>query len=68
MDNYAEYITPEQAIKKGDPRSIKELKALAKSKGKCEVCKQPIWKYAGQGMCFPCTTGESDASGDYELA
>jgi hypothetical protein len=67
MNNYAEYITPEKAKEIGDGRSLEELKRLAKSKGKCVVCGAPVWKYAGQGLCFTCTTGEADASEDYEL-
>lgn len=36
-------------------------------KGKCQVCGMPVWRLANVGLCFPCTTGESDASGDFEL-
>jgi hypothetical protein len=64
--DFAEYITPEQAIEKGDERSLGELRAVAKSNRKCH-CGQPVWRYGGCGMCFPCTTGESDPSEDYEL-
>jgi ribosomal protein L37E len=67
MNNFHSYITPEKAVELGDERSLKELKALAKSHGRCENCGQPAWKYAGQGLCFSCTTGEADASEDYEL-
>jgi hypothetical protein len=67
MNNFNSFLTPEEAKAKGDGRSLKEIKALAKSKGKCCVCGEDAWKYAGQGMCFTCTTGESDASEDYEL-
>ena len=65
--NYAEFITPEKAKELGDKRSLEELQSLARTEGKCEVCGEPIWKYAGCGMCFSCTTGETDASEDYEL-
>ena len=47
--------------------TLKELKENARAKGKCEVCGQPIWRLVNNGMCFVCTTGESDASDDYEL-
>jgi hypothetical protein len=68
MNNFHSYITPEKAVELGDERSLKELKALAKSHGRCEVCRQEqAWKYVGTEMCFSCTTGESDASEDYEL-
>jgi len=66
MHNFT-YITPERAKEIGDTRSLKELRKLAATDGQCEVCDAPIWKFAGTGMCFTCTTGESDASDDYEL-
>lgn len=48
--------------------SLEELHDYAKVKGMCEVCGSlPIWRLGNTGMCFPCTTGESDASDDYEL-
>jgi len=67
VPNFAEFITPEKAKELGDKRSLEELQSLAQSKGKCDVCGEPVWKYGGCGMCFSCTTGESDASEDYEL-
>jgi len=69
MNNFKEYITPEQAKEKGDKRPLAELKKLAKMKpSKCLSCEmEDEWKYAGCGLCFSCTTGEADASGDYEL-
>jgi len=34
----------------------------------CETCGDlPVWVCSDSGMCFPCTTGESDASEDYEI-
>lgn len=46
--------------------SIRRKKAGAK----CD-CGDPIWAMvdalAGCGMCFSCTTGEADASSDYEF-
>ena len=41
-------------------------KMVAEKEGVCD-CGQPIWRYGQSGMCFPCTTGESDASDDYEV-
>lgn len=72
------YITAEKAyeLHKGDPAqgdmlptlTLKEWKKRAAVDGLCDVCETlPVWRYAGTGMCFPCTTGESDASDDYEL-
>lgn len=66
MDNYGEYVTPEQAKAGGDTRSLAELRSLVKTKGKCQ-CGEQIWRYGGCGMCFSCTTGEADASEDFEL-
>lgn len=67
--DFAEYLTPKQALKKM-PRfaSLEELKERAKDTSECEVCGRPVWRLVGLGMCFTCTTGESDASDDYELA
>lgn len=61
------YITPSEAIALGDGRSLDELAELSVSEGTCEACGAPAWRYAGNGLCFPCTTGSADASGDYEL-
>ena len=48
--------------------------AIARKKGGqlCDVCEQvPIWAAVDAlmetGMCFHCTTGESDNSEDYEF-
>ena len=64
-------ITPGDAYKKkvlGDGYSLKHYKKLAGQSGKCSACgTNDIWKIIDSGMCFPCTTGESDGSQDYEL-
>lgn len=39
---------------------------IASNFGTCD-CGNPVWRYGRTGMCFPCTTGESDASEDYEI-
>ena len=69
MNNFAEYITAEEAYKlnKESGKSLAYWEKLARSRAKCEVCGQPAWKYAGTGLCFTCSTGEADASEDYEL-
>lgn len=64
--NFGAYITPEQAKAQGDSRSLEALRKMARSNRKCE-CGQPAWRYGGAGLCFPCTTGEADASEDCEL-
>lgn len=41
---------------------------IASNDGRCYCCKQRhVWRLAHTGMCFTCTTGESDASDDYEI-
>lgn len=64
------YITPEKAAELGVINEITDVnyyRELAQKEGACEVCGNPIWKIADTGMCFSCTTGETDASDDYEL-
>ena len=64
------YITPTQLIKKHPDcrQTLEELQAIARRKTRtCENCDNLEWKYGNTGMCFACTTGETDASEDYEL-
>lgn len=65
------YITPEAYAGKTPDKedTIKRLRRLAAQPPKpCDSCKsEPRWKLADTGMCFACTTGESDNSNDYEL-
>lgn len=73
--DFAAYKTPQQAFddyKQSNngksPFTLQELEKMARDHSLCEVCEtMPVWRMAGQGMCFTCTTGESDASEDYEL-
>lgn len=70
MNNFAKYLTPKQAKRLGDDRTLKELEEAAKDDSECDVCGQPIWRYGHgdkTGLCFTCTTGQVDASEDYEL-
>lgn len=63
------YVTPEEAVKKdllNNGCSIDVFMELAKNNGLCG-CGQQEWRLAGTGMCFPCTTGERDASDDHEV-
>lgn len=68
MKNFGEYITPERAyaIRLGDHFSLADYRRMAADNSKCQ-CGEPVWRYVGQGLCFSCTTGEADASEDYEL-
>lgn len=67
MNNFKAYITPQQAKDRGDKRSLEKLTRLAKNSAECMNCDEPVWNYADTGLCFSCTTGEADASDDYEL-
>lgn len=71
MNNFI-LITPEELkLKRPDyERPLEELQAIAKRPAR--KCMQPFcdeleWKFAETGLCFSHTTGESDASQDYEL-
>lgn len=74
MNNFHSYITPEKAaklhntIESNDKVSVAHYEHLSKNKQMCFVCKiEKVWRFGGCGMCFSCTTGEADASDDYEL-
>lgn len=64
------YITPSELLKRHPDceASLAELRKRANAPdAECCNCDAPVWKFAGLDMCFSCTTGEADASGDYEL-
>lgn len=67
MNNFAGFISPEDLKIKGDKRSLKYLQHLALSNKRCGNCDEHVWRYAGTGLCFSCTTGEADASENYEI-
>ena len=63
------FISPEEAARLNIDNTsggVDHYKALAANESTCD-CGQPVWKLADTGLCFSCTTGESDASDDYEL-
>lgn len=69
MNNFT-FITPTEFKHKhpDSPRSLEELQALAsKPDQTCENCDELAWKFVDISLCFSCTTGEADASNDYEL-
>ena len=78
MNNFAELITPARALmlhikmckEEGIPQVhyLDYYKRCAENSGLCEICEvEEVWKFGDTGMCFSCTTGEADASDDYEL-
>ena len=74
MFDFGKYLTPRQAMEKdmatedGRREPLSFYEHLAVKDALCEVCEvEHIWKLVDTGMCFACTTGESDASDDYEL-
>ena len=63
-------ITPKEAARRGisgGNHDIKYYERLCNLKGTCCNCDEHIWKLLDNDMCFSCTTGEADASDDYEL-
>lgn len=56
-----------ELVKDDGWHTLEELHKNARARGRCENCGQPIWRLVNNGMCFTCTTGEADASDDYEL-
>lgn len=74
MNNFYKVLTAEEYfnLTKDNPAiamPLEEIQAIANvPDGICLVCGQEnIWKLGQSGMCFTCTTGEADASEDYEL-
>lgn len=73
MNNFCLYLTVDEYIAKckqsGTPHQPrKKLVKQSRDNLTCSVCgMENAWKLAGTGLCFSCTTGESDASCDYEL-
>ncbi len=73
MENFHSYITPEQAktfddgIEGGRRKPLSYYRELSTKDGICMNCDSPTWKLVDTGLCFSCTTGESDASSDYEI-
>lgn len=69
--DFLKLLTPEEAYEMhkdlAPPRDLAHFQRLAKKRVRCEVCGQPAWRMVDTGLCFSCTTGESDASEDYEL-
>ena len=69
MNNFY-FVTPEQYIKENgeSDHTLKELQKIAAQKEyDCENCDELAWRLVGCGLCFSCTTGEADASEDYEI-
>jgi hypothetical protein len=63
------YVTPEKAFEKDllKGKSLAHYQALNRNKQTCCNCENAVWKLVDTQMCFSCTTGETDASDDYEL-
>lgn len=70
MDNF-NFITPTEYYelvkgKESECYSLEELREMSHDDSLCD-CGEPVWRLGGCGLCFTCTTGEADASDDYEL-
>jgi hypothetical protein len=70
MNNFSDYLTPAEVFPRQQGFSLAELIAAAEAPpALCYICEVGnVWRLAMSGMCFTCTTGEADASDDYELA
>ena len=70
-NNFCEFLDTEEKVRAYEKEcgGVKpgEMVARMKDSGACENCDEHIWRLAGTGLCFSCTTGESDASEDYEI-
>jgi len=73
LNNFHSLITPEQAKKMDDAtpngrrKPLSYYERLTKNHSVCENCDEKVWRLVDTGLCFSCTTGQADASGDYEL-
>jgi hypothetical protein len=69
MNNFSDYLTPAEMFPRQKGFSLAQLIAAAEAPpAVCYICEvENIWRLAMSGMCFTCTTGEADASDDYEL-
>lgn len=74
LNNFENFITPEQAKSMDDEtadgrrKPLSYYERLSRNDSMCMVCEtEKVWRLADTGLCFSCTTGESDASSDYEL-
>lgn len=68
MNNFGEYLTPERAHELSPDISVSSWYRMAQLPPQtCQNCDAAVWKWGASGLCFSCTTGEADASGDYEL-
>jgi hypothetical protein len=69
MTHFLRFVTPEEAVRGGDSRSVELLYLLASiANRRCSSCRTVLaWRYGGTGLCFRCETGEDDASDHYEL-
>lgn len=69
MNNF-NFVTPSEMIKAHPNESKKYRKYVYLSRlpdKTCINCPEKAWKMAETDLCFTCTTGEWDASDDYEL-
>ena len=68
MNNFAEWITTfERAQEIDETITERDFNRMVRYNEPCQVCGQHVWRYVENELCFTCTTGESDASGDYEI-
>lgn len=70
MTTFAAFLSPEEAITRKictPALSLLELLAMAHNNESCNNCGEHVWRLANCGLCFSCTTGQLNASDDYEV-
>lgn len=66
--NFVEWVTTyERAKELKLVETRDEFDKIVGDERRCKACNEHVWRYAETGLCFLCTTGESNASGDYEI-
>lgn len=69
MNNF-NFITVEDFIKAhpDEAKNRDHLNQISKQRNsRCQCGQENVWRYGEADLCFTCTTGEADASDDYEL-
>jgi hypothetical protein len=67
MRVFKKLLSPEEAHILMPDIPLEEFYECAKSGVRCVECGDPSWRIIGSSLCFTCTTGETDSSGEYEL-
>lgn len=74
MNNFGEYIIVDEFLKRHNdanpenPLTREHALEISRNNRLCKTCEmEEVWKAAMTNLCFSCTTGEADASNDWEV-